>query len=281
MKRVHVHGAACLAVGLFLLGCDGGTSPVQPTPAPPPATPPAPPAEFAFAGNVDDTAARPLGGARVEVLTGPRAGTVATTDEAGRFRMPGAFSGTISAVASKDGYLAETRTLPPPRIVIPSGSTMGTTFELAPLIPILDIAGTYTLTLTADRGCTGLSDDRRTRSYTATIVPGHKPTVFAGRLSDARIELGGLEIRMAGDFAHVSLGFVERVDETTYLAVDGLTQGAFGPSGLTRSLNAATIYCPSPPIWSSGEYWWCSRDLSVQTGIECNSAGHQLELVRR
>ena len=60
-------------------------------------------------------------------------------------------------------------------------------FSLQPHGQSANIAGLYTLTLTADSACTNLPDEARTRTYTATIVPGSRPTTFVGRLSDAQI----------------------------------------------------------------------------------------------
>jgi hypothetical protein len=270
---------------LIALGCDDGGSPARPTPSLPAPTPQV----FSLSGSVTDTAWRPLGGARVEVTAGSSAGTVSTTDDNGRFRMPGTFTGTVTVTASKDSYVPETTTFPPTfppgRIPpLPPGEVwnLSSSFSLQPHGPSANIAGAYTLTLTADSACTNLPDEARTRTYTATIVPGHRSTSFSGRLSDARIVSSlfspYLEIGVAGDFANISVGVVERPGVTTYVAIEGGVAGLFGPSGITAPFNSYFLHCPNEPSRSPGDYWWCGAGVQ---GIECNSAGNQLTLVRR
>jgi hypothetical protein len=155
-------------------------------------------------------------------------------------------------------------------------------FILQPHGPSPNIAGVYTLTLTADSACTNLPDEARTRTYTATIVPGYRSTTFVGRLSDARIVSSlfspYFEIGIAGDFANMSVGIVEQLGETTYLAIEGGVAASVGPSGITAPFNAYFLHCPSEPAWSAGEYWWCGADVQ---GDECASSNNQLTLVRR
>jgi hypothetical protein len=89
MERHQVYAAVGLVAVALLLGCGEAKPPFQPTP--PPVTPA--PQEFSLSGWVGDTAFRSLGGSRVEVIDGPRVGTVATTDEHGHYYMPGTFTG--------------------------------------------------------------------------------------------------------------------------------------------------------------------------------------------
>ena len=274
-----------LAAGvlLFSLGCGDGQSPVQPTPSFPMRTPQV----FSLSGSVRDTASRPLGGARVEVMAGSSAGMVTITDDKGRFWMPGTFTGTVTITASKDGYLPETTIVPPalsPDRPLPAGEVPGwdTSFSLQPHGPSANIAGEYTLTLTADSACTNLPDEARHRTYTATIVPGYRSTTFLGRLGDARIVSSlfnpYFEIGIAGNYASISVRIVERLGATTYLAIEGGVAALFGPSGITAPFNSYFLHCPREPAWTSGEYWSCGADVQ---GVECNSPNHQLALTRR
>lgn len=271
---------------LFSLGCGDGKSPVQPTPSPVAPTPQV----FSLSGSVRDTASRPLGGSRVEVIDGQRASMVTTTDETGRFSMPGTFTGTVTVTASKDGYVPETTTVPPnlpPNRPLPPPLPPGEvrrwdfSFSLEPHGPSANIAGVYTLRLTADSACTNLPDEARTRTYTATIVPGYRSTTFVGRLSDARIVSSLFSpyfaIGIAGDFANMSVRFVEQLGDT-YLAIDGGAAASFGPSGITTPFNGSFLHCPTEPASAGGEYWWCGAGIE---GVECNSSNHQLTLVRR
>lgn len=276
---------------LFSLGCGDGKSPVQPTPPPIAPTPQV----FSLSGGVYDTARRPLGGSRVEVIDGQRASMVTTADETGRFSMPGPFTGTVTVTASKDGYVPETTTVPtnpPPNRPLPPPLPPGEVrrvdfnFSLQPHGPSANIAGVYTLTLTADSACTNLPDEARTRTYTATIVPGYRSTAFLGRLSDARFVSSPsspffspyFEIGIAGDFANASVRIVEQLGETTYLAIEGGVAASFGPSGITAPFDSYFLHCPSEPAWSSGDYFWCGAGVQ---GVECNSPRNQLTLIRR
>ena len=264
---------------LFSFGCADGKSPVEPTASPPVAAQ----LTFSLDGDVRDTASRPLRGASVRVVNGPRAGTTAMTDDAGRFSMPGTFTqSAITVVASKEGYSPETWNFPPPGRRV-EGGHWGFSFRLEPLAPSANLAGEYTLTLTANEACTRLPEEARTRTYTATIVPGSRPTTFIGRLSDARIVSVPIwppyfEIGVAGDFANLSLSFVEQLSDGTYLAIEGGTAASLGPSGIMAPLNAHFVRCRNQPAMAPGEYWWCGADVS---GDECASSNNQLTLVGR
>jgi hypothetical protein len=128
-----------------------------------------------FWGGFDGTTStlRCYRGSRVEVIDA-RVGTVATTDEHGHYYMPGTFTGTITLMASKDGYVSQTRTWTPPPLrapgppVVEFKGSVSFYLELPGQSPA-DIAGVYTLTLTADRACTSLPTEARTRTYTATM----------------------------------------------------------------------------------------------------------------
>jgi hypothetical protein len=281
---------------LFSLGCGDAKPPVQPTP--PPVTPP--PHEFSLSGWVGDTASRPLGGSSVKVVDGPRAGTVVTTDEAGRFSMPGTFTGTIRVTASKDGYVSATNTVTVPPLGLPfppappPGEVIrwGTGFALEPLGPSLNIAGLYTLTLTADGACTDLPTEVRARTYTATVVTTAS-SHFVASLSDARFlsptpwcnarppwltcSYNTIGIGIAGDFAHVGVGIVEQLGETTYLWIGAGSQTSFGPTGITAPLSGTFLYCPSEPFLIDQGAWACRAN----DGVQCDSENHQLTLVRR
>ena len=290
MERRH----ACAAVGLvpvtLLLGCGSTKSPTEPTP--PPAVAPAL-QDFRLSGGVGDTARRPLSGAKVEVLDGARVAAVATTDDAGRFSMPGTFTGYITLAASKDGYVRQMRPLVPPGRPLPDmnpGGKWEVYFSLAPVGAPANIAGVYSLTLSAASSCTNLPAAARARSYTATIVPGAGSTTFLVGLSDARFlslvpcigppqascTYNQLSIGIAGDFVSMgTTGIVEHLQDTTYLVIAGGAAESFGASGMSAPFDGSFQYCASEPVWTSGEYWEC------QGSIQCDSRHHQLTLVRR
>lgn len=271
--------SAVVAGVLFFLGCADGESPVEPVPSPPgPTQPP-----FSLQGDVRDTASRPLTGASVTVVNGARAGTTTLTNDAGRFSMPGTFNETaITVVASKEGHSPETSSLPVYSRPV-EGSIVGLSFRLEPLAPSANLAGEYTLTLTANNACTQLPEEARTRTYTASIISRWRATTFVGTLSDARIVPDPVwfpyfQIEVANDFANAFLSFVEQLSDGTYLAIEGGTAAAVGPSGIAAPFNAHFVRCRNQPARAPGEYWWCGADVQ---GDECASSDNQLTLVRR
>src|SRR5262245_21254593 len=142
--------AGLLGAALFPMGCTDAAAPVQPTP--PPVTPPAP-LVFSLNGSVTDTAYQSLVGARVEVVDGPQAGTVATVDDHGHFSMPGTFTGTVSLRASSDGYISQTQAVSAmvrPGLPFPADTQIQrwVTFYLELPYPSINIAGEYSLRLT-------------------------------------------------------------------------------------------------------------------------------------
>jgi hypothetical protein len=129
-------------------------------------------------GFVGDTIARPLVGAKVEVLDGPQAGTVAATDDSGWFTLIGTLVDTDRLRATKEGHVTATGTIAYWRR---DGPTDYVSIALAiPAAPV-SIAGDYSLTFVADDACTTVPDELRTRTYAATIEPD---------LADPRIPSG-------------------------------------------------------------------------------------------
>jgi hypothetical protein len=265
---------------LFSVGCGNLKSPAQPTPI---QQTPQPLREFLLSGSVADTAYRSLTGAKVEVIAGIGAGTVTTTNEHGRFFMPGTFTGTVTMKASKEGYRSEAVTVPrhPLPTPTPPDVKLDSYFTLQPDGPSVNLEGEYILTLTADSACANLPDAARTRSYSVTIALGSRPSTFIGRVSGAGLISSPFSpffaIGVAGDFARTTLGVLEQLDATSYLAVAGGVGATVGPSGITSPLNAQFVHCPNQPVMSPGEYWWCGADVQ---SADCSSVNHQLTLIR-
>jgi hypothetical protein len=274
---MHRLGAVALLVSI---GCADRQSPTQPTAAT------AAPAlqEFRLSGSVMDTAGRPLSESSVEVIAGTRAGTIATTDDRGRYRMPGMFTGVVSLRASRDGYAPQATTLPIHPLPTPTPPwelTLDYPFSLQPDGPSADIAGTFTLEVTADSACTSLPDEARRRVYTATVVRGSRSTTFNGTLAGARlvpVERWSpfFEINVAGDFASLHLSVAERLGEQSYLSIEGSASATTTLSGMTAPFNAQILHCPSTPAYT-GEYWQCV----AEPGDDCATVAHQVALIRR
>ena len=290
MERRQASILGAIALALSISACTDATAPVQPL-SPTIAKSP----EFSVEGAVSDTANRPLADSRVEVVDGARAGVAAITDRSGRFSMPGTFTGTITMVASKDGYIAQTRRMPPPFIAerayaYQDGARWSSAFSLEPLGPSIDATGEYALTLTADRACK-LPDEARTRTYTARVT-AMRPSYFQARLSDARFfstvpcppgqlpetcTYNLLGIGVANDYASIYAGLIELLNDA-YLVITAGTEGTFDPSGIARPLSGSFLYCPREPFLIDQGTWACPNGAG---GVDCESANHQLALVRR
>jgi len=261
-------------------GCGHEQSPARPTPVPPP------PVEFSLFGSVVDTAFRPLGDVRVEVVDGPRAGTFVSTNTSGAYELPGTFSGAVTIQATKDGFAASTSRV---------GGQAGRDFVeiyLNPGTPSIDITGNYTIVFTADASCSELPDEVRTRTYTVTIAPNMFwtiPNQYGGALSGATffpasrgntfgVGVAGADASFGfGDPYDEGTSIVEEVGPSTYLAIWG---GAVLPVGgpmISGSFDGTFQYCPSSTLaHGSGNIYHCP----VQA-ISCSSRTHRVTLTRR
>ena len=148
-------------------------------------------------------------------------------------------------------------------------------FSLAPLTPPTPVAGIYTLTISADPGCTGLPGDVQTRSYQAAVTPNSSATLpantsFNGQLTGARFApySGIFWIGVAADYVVVSSegegpSIVEDLGTTgTWRTSDGRRQ----PSVLRGSTR-----CQRRSSASSGtaNTDWNRTVLRVQPGTRC------------
>jgi hypothetical protein len=244
---------------------------------------------------VVDTAYRPVAGSQVEIVAGPRTGTIDITDEDGKFDMEGTFTSPVTVRASKDGYQPETRIIPPPRVPLTGfveGGRWEAQFYLAPAGPLPDFAGTYSMTMAVDNACTNFPDEARRRQYTATVAAGARSGFFSGRLSDARFAPmvpcppgppgsscthNGISIGTAGDYTSVGISIIEQLDERTYLVVTAGAEGMLDPSGFSTPLAGYLQYCTTEPTLIDQGTWICPAN-----GYNpCDSAGHSLTFVKR
>jgi carboxypeptidase family protein len=144
-------------------------------------------ADTHLGGFVLDTVGRPVLGAVVELLDGPRAGARTTSDARGAFAFRGGPTGPVTLRASRDGY---------------ESLTMGTAWSTNPdertrvilksLGPRLEIAsGAYTMTLISDpqgtgssrATCSGFPPELLRRTYEASISPATRYEGFDVRFT--------------------------------------------------------------------------------------------------
>ncbi len=283
-----------LAIGIALVGvgsaCSRSASPTFVAPSGSisgPTGPAQPSAPLTLNGYVNDTAFRPISGARLEVVTGPDAGKELTSDDKGFFSYTGTFP-SVSIRATKEGYIAMTSSVFP-------NTTLGVawvSFLLAPLAPSVDAAGNYTLSITVDSACVGFPDEVRTRSYaaqltkhTATILPAN--TRFDGTVSGAQFApyANIFFVGVAGDYLAISTegegpSIVEQVGPKSYIAYTGTAGSpvAAGATMIAAPFTGLIEYCElKSPI---GQYRDCSDALAV-VKAQCTSPHSRLSLTPR
>ena len=265
------------------LGCGDSKSPVQATPVlPAPA-----PGPVSVVGQLNDTALRPLADVRVEVVDGLSAGVFATTNTVGHYELPGV-SEPFTVRATKDGYAPFTTTRST------GYSPLSIYIVLALSTPSVNLAGDYTLTLTADTACSGLPDAARSRSYTVSMTSRpNTPENYRAVLGGATFlssEAGQFDVDVAGTYAHFRFGdpwddgdgakregsyIIEEVAPSTYLGIAGsagLTVN--GGTTISGSFSGGVQYCVNPA--AIGNY-----QCPVGQSVVCNSTNHRMLLVRR
>ena len=239
-------------------------------------------------GYVSDTAFRPVGGASVEIMTGPEAGLVTVSDATGRFEYDRHVSIPSTVRAVKDGYAMGTSTSVP---MTDGRAYVG--FTLASLNPPVAVAGSYTLSITADSACGSLPDDVRTRSYPATIAAVATTTVPANTRFTGTVTAGHFVpyaslffVGVFGNDLTISTegegpSIVEEVGPNRYVAFSGEARTTVGSDGLTAisvPFTGTIEYCElAGPI---GPYYDCTGSRAA-VRHECQSSRHQLTLARR
>jgi hypothetical protein len=285
-QRLLIVVALLLAHGMA--GCGGSKSAAPSAPSPAPVAVPLP-NQAQMAGTVSDSAFRPLAGARVEVVDGQQAGTWTLSDGRGEFRLSGTFDDTTRFQATKEGHAAVTRTLQPH--CAPCNPNRWIHFYLPPLAPSANIAGDYTLTVTADSACAAFPNPVRT--YAATLVPSpsssHQAnTLYNGTVSGAAFLQGynGFVVGVAGDDiagwfgdGHGDPGLVEQVAPTAYFALGGGVVGSVtNDSTIAASFDGFLDSCElQSPM---GARYSCTPGPTA-IRAQCNSRNHRLTLTRR
>ena len=279
---------------LFAAGLSGcnGSHPSLPFTTPSPVGVPIPTSTANLLGYVYDTANRPVAAAVVTVVDGPLAGTSMTTDAAGHFIYPQAVTSTLTFRVSKDGYLTREATS---HTSAPGGRPWAY-IELETVALPLNIAGDYTLTLTADDTCGALPSELRTRTYAVTIEPRSAPLLRPGT-TFTLLSLGspfldnyrGFPIGVAGDYVAFSIyngedfGLVERIAPKTYLAFYGSAGGVVVASTSTISapFDGGIEYCESSSDISDMATIYSCMPALPDSRAQCVSKNHRLTLTRR
>jgi len=279
--------ATMVLLPLVIAACGGtAAAPAIPTPIAP--TPPTS-ENLILRGFVYDTAFRPVAGVTVEIIDGPHSGTSLTTNDLGTFEFSGTFvRGSLFTLrATRQGYAPTTRSF-----TIPTGTRpeVSVGLPLNSLTAPVDVAGAYTLTLTADSACVGLPEAVRTRTYEVEIVPLSVPTSLRGGVLGASFLDGynWFSVGVSGDYVSFIVDFdgptiVERIAERTYLTIGGgggVLLEMSRPSRIAIPFDGEFFYCELKPESSVAPYAACFRPDSTIVRSSCMSRAHRLMLTR-
>ena len=245
-------------------------------------------------GFMMDTAFRPLGGARVEVVDGPSAGTTAISGDDGQFVLTGSFNESTRFRATKEGH--DSRTQPWNCSVAvclgASGAQPWLGFYLSVPEPAVNISGDYRLTFTADSACADLPDIARARSYRVKItaqpigdrssVPGYDVTVVDASLLGT---LTGFPIGVAGSRLSFWLhgrhdpAIVEVLGGNTYLGFSGNAVTALAATGAATIETTFDGWIEHVALNSSLGQWYFPLPPSISKAT-CDSSNHRITLTR-
>ena len=297
----HFYLLAALSLSALAVSCSGSPSAISPT-GPTTASPTGSASQVAAAqgtslglrGFVMDTAYRPLSGARIEVVDGPSAGVAAIADADGQFVLQGSFDAATQFRAIKDGH--ETKMQPwNCSVAVCLGASNAQPwlgFYLTVLEPTVNIAGDYTLTITAASTCTDLPDIARTRSYRVAVtaqstagrstIPGFDVKAGGARFIGS---LGGFPIGAAG--ARLSLwlhgrhdpAIVEDLGGNAYLGFSGTADATVIDSGASTISARFDGWIEHVVLSSPLGQWYYPQGAAISKAT-CDSSGHRITLTR-
>jgi hypothetical protein len=267
-----------------MMGCGGrssSTSPVGPSPVPLGAGEP-------LTGYVFDTAFRPVGDVRIEILDGPLAGQTIMSTAAGLFDYPGTVIGAVTFRATKPGYVTATASSRSN-----GGGRSFVSFVLDVDAPPVQIAGDYSLTFIPDAACVDrLPKNVPPLTFAATIAPppggtGRPDTQLTLSIQSTNaLTFNSFPIGIAGNvvalFAYngEDPGLVESLPPTGYLTISGTAQATISPSSpaeISAPFDGTIGYCD---VGGAGNpYNDCYRPGS--THLDCTSKNNRLILTRR
>lgn len=220
----------------------------------------------------------PVRDAAVTVTSGIGAGLSSTTDDNGRYTLFGV-AGPVAIRVTKNGYATVSEPL--------TADAAGVLDFAITQLGVVDISGTYSMTLTADPACPAegtqpgaLPNELRQRQYVATItqagatfratLSGVPFVVSAGRGNgfSGRVEPGQVSFSIGDGYYTPYPDLIESLGPNGVFLVAGF--GTIKRSGqdLLGELNGVFIV-GQPPIWTN--QWYVA---------ECNRPHHRVVLTR-
>lgn len=279
----------------LVAACSGHDRTMAPTgPTAVPAAAPVSSAPFIRA-IVQDSAFRPLAGARVEALDGASAGAAGVADGNGVVTVNGTFTSGMQFRATHNGHESVTQTWSCNAPACGNNAQPWLYYQLRPDAPALDLAGEYTITLTAASSCTTLPQESRSRSYAASLTPrlragtadvlGFRVWLHADDVLDREHHIG-----VAGNYMTLYLtagdsqdepAIVEHLGDSRYVAFAGSTTAPVNRASLANiavafdgAIEHLELRHPLP-----GRYVIGPGEIISQQ--RCESSEHRLLLVRR
>jgi hypothetical protein len=215
----------------------------------------------------------PLSGVRIAVTNGPSAGMVTTANPHYTFW---GVSGDIEILATKEGY-QDTRT----RITMTKDPER-LDVELVPLLfPAANVAGIYTLTVTAAPECSALPEPARVKTFTAVLSQeGSRVTATLEGSDFLRWnsrEYNSFRGTLAGNQLAFYIGeghFYEWPDVSQYLTPPSFY---FLGGSVTPSVSARGLEGMLTGTLGVGEY----NEFRFTVLASCRSTSHRFELVRK
>ena len=275
MTRQQATRSSSIFLTIVLAACGGPTEPSDTTPTPTPTATPAPAVTFSVSGWVFDSVSRPLAGARVEVLTGTRAGTVLVTDGQGQFAFDQPLDLYVQVRASLTGYIDHVRVVGTAAGVTPNTHRMA--FSLSSTKASVDLKGHHRITFTADADCTDLPPVARVRSYLADVFSA--VDLYGAKFGvDTRTNylFSTLYFSQFEDYAvfHLSDPPVwELLPDNAYVVIYGEAKGNVDHGGGTLPMWGFFSYCPRMKM---GEPLTCEVPEP-----SCQSSRHQMTIARQ
>lgn len=233
------------------------------------------PGTFRMAGRIGEAGSAdiPISGATVDVAAGPAAGATMTTGQDGRYRLYGV-SGDTRIRISKSGYH--------PRVEdVSVHDHLTRDFDLVLAHLRADVAGPYTLTITAAAECADtLPEAARSRTYSASLAQ-NGPVVTASLTGASFVLLRStrgnrFQGTVEGDRVTFSLTpydwyykgygqpYADLVEElvpgSVYLVIDGTATVVVGSSRLTGTLDGSFQVFDGDPRWGPRRTARCRAD---------------------
>jgi hypothetical protein len=241
-------------------------------------------------GTVSDTAFRPVADAAIEILSGPSAGLTTRSGATGQWEFAGVFDDSTQFRATKEGYEPAIKPLGP--FCAACNPNRWVNFVLKTQAAPVNVAGSYTMTITVDPSCKSFPERVRTRTYAVTL-PSTMDESAGSSAANAYFSISPTGTNFVPGWNQFDGGvsgnyvafwfetLVEEIAPGNYVMI-GMSAGGF-----VSSEHPATIEIPG-----DGRISYCAVDVAsgvfddclrgkAATYTQCDSSRHSLILTLR